>query len=209
MDGNDALSGRRRAAVLVPVYDGPEGPTLLLIRRTNTINHPGQVAFPGGRPEPGDTGLLATALREVQEELGLDPASLRLLGELPVVETLSSNYAISAFVGRLRERPLLRPQASEVAAILDVPIAALLAPGLPVQEEWELPLPGERAGGVPVPNGVPAAPHSSAGVEPAGVPRKQTRTVHYFPWGQDKIWGATARMIAHLLEAVRTGRLVL
>ena len=170
---------RRKAAVLVPIYDGPDGPILLLIRRTRTINHPGQVAFPGGRPEPADLSLLATALREAYEELGIEPAAVRIVAELPVVETLTSNYAISAFVGRLPARPPLRPQVSEVAAILDVPLSALLADHLPVQEEWEF----EQ--------------------------ERRTRTIRYFPWGEDKIWGATARMIEHLLAAVRAGQLVL
>src|SRR5258707_1414191 len=119
-----APNGRKLAAVLVPLYDGQLGPTLLLIRRSETINHPGQVAFPGGRPEPGDSGPLATALREANEELGIEPQHVRLLGPLPVVETMTSNYAIYPFVGRLTERPSLRLQASEVAAVLDVPLSA-------------------------------------------------------------------------------------
>ncbi|MGH2351261.1 MAG: NUDIX hydrolase [Chloroflexota bacterium] len=180
---------RRPAAVLAPVYDGLLGPTVIFIRRTNSVNHPGQVAFPGGRPEPGDADLVATALREAQEELGIDPSLVRVLGALPTVETVTSNYAITAFVGRLGERPPLRIQDSEVAAVLDVPLSALVAPGLPIEEDWALPLPGERL--------------------PAGMRVKpgQVRRVRYFPWGPDKIWGATERMVEHLLAAVQEGRL--
>ncbi len=184
-------SGRRLAAVLVPVYDGPEGPTLLLIRRTTTVNHPGQVAFPGGRPEPGDADLLATALREAHEELGIDPAVVQVVGALPIVETMTSNYAISPFVGRLPARPPLRLQDSEVAAVLDVPIAALLRDGLPIEEEWMLSLPGERA--------------PAASSPPAGAP--QTRRVRFYPWGDDKIWGATGHMLEHLVAALKSGSL--
>jgi 8-oxo-dGTP pyrophosphatase MutT (NUDIX family) len=182
-------SGRRLAAVLVPVYDSAEGPTLLLIRRTTTINHPGQVAFPGGRPEPGDADLLATALREAHEELGIDPSTVQIVGALPVVETMTSNYAISPFVGRLSERPALRIQESEVAAVLDVPVAALLRDGLPIEEEWLLPLPGERA------------PATSNG--PVGA--LQTRRVRFYPWGEDKIWGATGRILENLVAALTDG----
>ncbi len=186
-----SASGRRPAAVLVPVYDGPEGPTLLLIRRTTTVNHPGQIAFPGGRPEPGDADLLATALREAHEELGIDPAVVQVVGALPIVETMTSNYAISPFVGRLPARPPLRLQDSEVAAVLDVPIAALLRDGLPIEEEWMLSLPGERA--------------PAASSPPAGAP--QTRRVRFYPWGDDKIWGATGRMLEHVVAALRNGTL--
>jgi 8-oxo-dGTP pyrophosphatase MutT (NUDIX family) len=168
---------------LVPIYDGPEGPTLLMIRRTHTINHPGQVAFPGGRPEPGDASLRDTALREAQEELGIDPAAVRIVGELPLVETLTSNYAISAFVGHLGPRPVLRPQPAEVDAILEVPIDALRQAHLPVEEEWEFPLVADRT--------------------PTSVLYR--RLVRLYPWDEDKIWGATARMLETLLSALADG----
>jgi 8-oxo-dGTP pyrophosphatase MutT (NUDIX family) len=184
-------AGRRVAAVLVPIYDGPQGPTVIFIRRTTGINHPGQVAFPGGRPEPGDADLAATALRETYEELAIPPSLVRIVGVLPTVETLTSNYAITPFVGRLATRPVLRPQQREVDAVLDVPLAALLAPGLPLEADWELPLPGER-----LPPGVRIKPG-------------QVRRVRYFPWGEDNIWGATARMVEELLAAIRGGSLTL
>jgi 8-oxo-dGTP pyrophosphatase MutT (NUDIX family) len=175
--------------VLVPVYDGPAGPTLLFIRRTAGRTHSGQVAFPGGRPEPGDADAVATALREAQEELGIPPAAVRVLGRLPTVDTVTSNFAIVPVVGRLDARPRLTLQADEVAAVLDVPLAALAAPGLPIEEDWALPLPGER----PPPN--------------ARLTPGQTRRIRYFPWGEDRIWGATERMVEHLLAAVRAGTL--
>lgn len=186
-------AARRPAAVLVPVYPGPQGPTLILIRRTLSVSHAGQVGFPGGRPEPGDADLMATALREAQEELGLDPASVQMVARLPVVETVVSSYAIHPFVGKLPARPAMRPQETEVAAVLEVPLEALLAPGLPIEEQWLLPPPGERSGS-----------------QAADGSRNATlRLVRYFPWGEDRIWGATARIIEHLLAAVRRGDLQL
>jgi len=149
------------------------------------------VAFPGGRPEPGDDGPEATALREAQEELGIDPAEVRLAGRLPTVETVTSNYAIVPVVGLLPRRPPLSLQEREVAAVLDVPLRALSAAGLPLEEEWPLPLPGEH-----LPPGVRLKPG-------------QTRRIRYFPWGEDRIWGATERMIEHLLAALRAGQLTL
>jgi 8-oxo-dGTP pyrophosphatase MutT (NUDIX family) len=182
--------------VLVPVYPGAAGPTLLLIRRTPVGHHGGQVAFPGGRPEAGDASLLDTALREAQEEVGIEPADVRIAGLLPVVETMTSNYAIFAYVGRLAERPALRLQASEVAAVLDVPVSALMATGLPLEEDWEFPLPGQPGTGTT----------GRLGAEPGAVSAPPLRRrVRYFPWGPDKIWGATSRILEHLLEALRTG----
>ena len=173
--------GRRPAAVLAPIYDGPDGPTLILFRRTPGGLHSGQVAFPGGRPEPGDRDLEETALREAEEELGIPRAMVRVIGRLPVVETQVSNYAITCFVGRLSARPEMRAQESEVAAILEVPLAALM--GTPVEEWWELPA-----------------------VDATG-PRR--RLVRFFSWGEDRIWGATQRMIEYLVEALREGSIQL
>lgn len=174
-------AGRRPAAVLAPIYDGPEGPTLILFRRTSGGPHSGQVAFPGGRPEPGDRDLEETALRETEEELGIRRELVRVIGKLPVVETMVSNFAIHAFVGRLGERPEMRRQESEVATILEVPLSALME--APKEEWWELPA-----------------------VEGTGPER---RLVRFFSWGEDRIWGATQRMIEYLVEALRAGELTL
>jgi 8-oxo-dGTP pyrophosphatase MutT (NUDIX family) len=242
------ISSRRPAAVLVPVYDGPGGPTLVFIRRTTRVNHPGQVAFPGGRPEPGDRDLLQTALREAHEEVGLNPGEVTIVGALPVVETVTSNYAIASFVGRLLDRAVLRPQPEEVDAILDVPLEALLAPGMPLDEEWDVPVsmdppsaaprlgpglgasagpsspsaapaldpgqagsapentfaPAARGGAASRPDGVSPAPQASL---PAAA--VQRRRVRYYPWGDDRIWGATQRIVEHLLAAVHRGDLTL
>jgi 8-oxo-dGTP pyrophosphatase MutT (NUDIX family) len=179
--GDASAPQRRPAAVLIPIYDAPSGPTLILIRRTPGGLHSGQVAFPGGRPEPCDAGLEDTALREAEEELGIVRETVRIVGQLPVVETIVSNYAIHPFVGRLGARPLLTPQESEVAAVLDVPLTALMAE--PVEEWWELPA-----------------------TDGSGV---QRRLIRFFPWQEDRIWGATQRMIESLVASIHRGELVL
>jgi 8-oxo-dGTP pyrophosphatase MutT (NUDIX family) len=174
-------ASRRPAAVLAPIYDGPQGPTLILIRRTAGGAHSGQVAFPGGRPEPIDRNLQDTALREANEELGIRAEDVRLLGALPVVETMVSNYVIHPFVGRMQGRPQLVPHDAEVAAVLDVPLSLMSAP---VEEWWDLP---------------------SAN----GDGQIRRRLVRYYLWGEDRIWGATQRMIEELVGAVRRGELCL
>jgi len=113
----------RPAAVLIGLQDGPAGPTILLTRRARGLrHHPGQIAFPGGRLDPGDTGPEAAALREAQEEVALDPASVRLIGRLPMHRTVTG-FAVTPVVG-LIERPFTPAMDQrEVAEVFTVPFA--------------------------------------------------------------------------------------
>ncbi len=114
----------RAAAVLVPVISGPE-PSLILTLRTNTVSsHRGQISFPGGSLDPGESPT-AAALREAHEEIGLDPARVRVLGELDTTPTFVSGFVITPVVGWLDRRPDLTPNSAEVARIIEIPIAAL------------------------------------------------------------------------------------
>jgi len=119
-----------RAAVLVPIVDDG-GPTrLLLTRRTNDVaTHQGQVAFPGGYGVPGEEDPLHTALREAEEEIGLSPSLVEILGLLDDLPTLSDMVAVTPVVGLLSTLPPLAPQTGEVARIFTIPFADLMAPG--------------------------------------------------------------------------------
>jgi len=114
--------------VLVPVVIHEEGLTVLFTRRTAHLNdHAGQISFPGGRCEPGDADAAATALRESLEEIGLDPATVEVLGCLHEYVTVSG-YRVTPVVGLVRPPLELRPDEFEVAEIFEVPLQFLLDP---------------------------------------------------------------------------------
>lgn len=119
----------RRAAVLIPVLAQADGPHLVLTRRTELVeHHKGQIAFPGGRHEEGDADLLATALREAEEEIGLSPEAVELWGRLDEVEAVVSGFAITPFVGRVVGPVELRPNPLETDQVLTVPLSVFLDP---------------------------------------------------------------------------------
>lgn len=117
--------GARDASVLIPIVAVPE-PTLIFTIRTETLSsHKGQIAFPGGAADPGDPSSIATALRETQEEIGLDPGRVDVLGELDTFPTFVSGYVVTPVVGWLDHAPMLVPNPAEVASILHVPLREL------------------------------------------------------------------------------------
>ncbi|WP_373047420.1 NUDIX hydrolase [Vulgatibacter sp.] len=127
--GADPERQLRPASVLIPLYEERGEPGVVLLRRSDHLGkHPGQIAFPGGGRD-GCEDELACALRESQEEVGLRPEQVEILGRLDRYATITG-YLVSPFIGRLRRWPLdLVPDPSEVAAILHVPIARLIEPG--------------------------------------------------------------------------------
>jgi 8-oxo-dGTP pyrophosphatase MutT (NUDIX family) len=133
-----APGGQRVAAVLAPLYARAGQPHLLFTRRAATLSaHRGEISFPGGSHEPTDGALDSTALREAQEEIGLVPERVTLLGRLEPVVTVVSNFTIIPFVGLLPNGPgSLRPNPEEVAEIIEAPLADLADPAIFHAEEW-------------------------------------------------------------------------
>jgi 8-oxo-dGTP pyrophosphatase MutT (NUDIX family) len=123
--GGDA----RQGAVLMLFGEGPDGGELLLTERAHDMrSHPGQVSFPGGSIDPGETAVEA-ALREAQEEVGLDPASVQVFGRLPELWLPPSNFAVTPILGWWRDPGEVSiVSAAEVHAIHHAPIAELLDP---------------------------------------------------------------------------------
>lgn len=120
-------SGRQPAAVLVGFREGVQPRLVLTVRTDHLQAHAGQVAFPGGRSEPGDDDALATALRESEEEIGLDRKLVTPLGYLDRFETISG-YCITPVVAQIAAEAWLYPAPDEVAEVFEVPLAFLLEP---------------------------------------------------------------------------------
>ncbi|WP_340295976.1 NUDIX hydrolase, partial [Aquipuribacter hungaricus] len=120
----------RRAAVLLLLGEGPAGPDVLLTRRADTLSsHPGQVALPGGRRDPGDVDDAACALREAREEVGVDPSSVTVLGALPPLWVPPSSHQVVPVLGWWhRPGPVGVVDPAEVAAVVRAPVAALVDP---------------------------------------------------------------------------------
>ncbi|MDE2585827.1 MAG: CoA pyrophosphatase [Betaproteobacteria bacterium] len=114
------------AAVLFPIVLRPEQPTVLLTQRTSHLrDHGGQVSFPGGRVEDADTSPVHTALRETEEEVGMAPEQVEVVGFLPEYRT-STGFRITPVVGFVQPPFVLRPDPFEVAEVFEVPLAFLL-----------------------------------------------------------------------------------
>jgi len=122
--------GGRESAVLVLFGDGPEGHDLLLIQRASTVSsHPGQPAFPGGAVDDTDTDVVAAALREAQEETGLDPAGVDVFGTLPALWLPPSGFVVTPVLGWWREpSPVGVVDPGEVERVVRVPVSELLDP---------------------------------------------------------------------------------
>ena len=128
----------RQAAVLLPLYQSGVGPHLILTKRTEEVpTHKGQIAFPGGGFEEGDGDLLATALRETQEEIGLEPGAVEIIGTLDDTVTVTSRHVVRPFVGFVPHPYPYRLDPFEIERLIHLPILPLLS-GAPFREEiWE------------------------------------------------------------------------
>jgi 8-oxo-dGTP pyrophosphatase MutT (NUDIX family) len=160
------------SAVLAPLYRDPDGRLrLVFIRRSPFGRHGGQIAFPGGRREPEDPDLLTTALREAEEEIGLQRQSVDVLASLPIVDTVATGFRVAPFLGRLNgPPPVWRRQETEIDEILDVPLEDLTRPDAHAVETWQLS--GWRA----------------------------PRLIPYYRIGPYKLWGATYQIVGSIRE---------
>jgi 8-oxo-dGTP pyrophosphatase MutT (NUDIX family) len=129
----------RPAAVLIPMFLEGGALEIVLTRRAAHLRaHTGEVAFPGGAVDPGES-LEQAAVREAYEEVGIEPATVEIVGELDHLVTVGSRFTIAPFVGLLPARPVLRPNASEIERAFAVPVDELLGRETWREEIWDLP----------------------------------------------------------------------
>jgi 8-oxo-dGTP pyrophosphatase MutT (NUDIX family) len=134
----------RPSAVLAPLYDQDGQAMVVLTRRTWALRtHQGEMSFPGGRIEAGETPVDG-ALREAEEEVDLDPSLVEIVGELDHLTTVSTLSFVLPFVGALPGRPALRPNPDEVEAVVHVSLAELADPAIFREELWTFPGGHER-----------------------------------------------------------------
>ena len=120
------VHGRINSAVLCPLYLREGDLHAVFTRRRDDLRrHPGEISFPGGRQDEDEPDLRTTALREAEEEIGLAPDDVELVGALQPTPTIATNYAVYPFVGLIEPGRTWRPSAAEVAEVLELPLRRL------------------------------------------------------------------------------------
>jgi 8-oxo-dGTP pyrophosphatase MutT (NUDIX family) len=164
----------KHAAALILLYkDADEYRFPLTVRRPDLLHHPGQISLPGGGLDHGEMHE-AAALREAEEEIGIDPSTVRILGSLTPLYVIVSGFVVTPFVGVVSERPQFRPEAREVAEILEVSLAELTDPsrrmwGDRTREGYKLQFPYFAVGNPP----------------------------------EHQVWGATAMILSEFVQLLR------
>ncbi|MEO7557229.1 MAG: CoA pyrophosphatase [Acidimicrobiales bacterium] len=180
----EVMGSSRRSAVLAAFYEEAGALWVVLTRRAWTLRaHTGEVCFPGGGIDAGETAAEA-AVREAEEEVALDRSTIEILGELDHLVTVTARSTIVPLVALLPGgRPQLTPNPGEVDEILHVPVAELLRDDVYREERWMFEVPP-----------VWASPEALR----AGVPVE--RSIAFFELEHDTLWGITAAMLRHLLS---------
>lgn len=133
-----ALEGKRRAAVLVPLYQEGNAFQILLTKRSESVKtHQGQIGFPGGIWQPEDPDIIATALREAHEEVGIRPADVEVLGQMDDTFTATSNFLITPTIGVIPYPYPFQTNPQEIADLFTLPLPVLQDPQAFQEETWE------------------------------------------------------------------------
>jgi 8-oxo-dGTP pyrophosphatase MutT (NUDIX family) len=192
------IDGFRAAAVMVPLLQRPEGPTLLFTRRTDRVpQHKREISFPGGGAETGEDAV-AAALREAREEVGLDPAGVEVVGVMDDLPSVSF-YVVTPVVVAVADPPAsFEPEAFEVLEPFEVPLARLLDPARRTFRLWD-------------PEAGPDALRTAVRMARMAFEELDPVTGHHRIWSFDagpdrNIWGLTAHILKVLLQRTFGGR---
>jgi len=166
----------KRASVLIALVQREQGLNVLFTRRTENLSqHAGQISFPGGRQELSDVSSIETALRETEEEIGLDRSLVEILGTLPDYLTITG-YRVTLVVGAVQQLPWLHSDPDEVAEVFEVPLSFLMDGH--VHQRRRIVVPDEEN-------------------------QQIHRTFYAMPYQDYFIWGATAGMLRNLFHFLR------
>jgi 8-oxo-dGTP pyrophosphatase MutT (NUDIX family) len=175
-DGNPPKAPRTESSVLVALFEEDGEARVVLTRRASHLRtHRGEVSFPGGRLDPGEDAVDA-ALREAEEEVGMEPAAVEVVGHMRPIYTMVSGAQIQPVVGLLRARPELAAAPAEVERVFDVALADLLVEGVFHEERW----------------------HRLELFDPRG----EGFSLCFFEVAGEMIWGATGRLLVDLVTTV-------
>lgn len=165
----------RPASILIPFYpDEKKGLSLIFMMRPDYPGrHGAQISFPGGKMDPGDTDELSTALRETEEEIGVDRSVIEVWGGLNTQQTMASSYWITPFVGQIPYPYEFNPDPSEVDRLIIVPFSHILNPSHSTYGDYNF--------------------------------RGYEYPSYMFTYGEDVIWGLTARILRSFISFLRTG----
>jgi 8-oxo-dGTP pyrophosphatase MutT (NUDIX family) len=166
--------GGRAAAVLLPVFEEDGEARIVLTRRPETMpSHRGEIAFPGGKVEPGvDHDARDAALREAEEEIGLPRELVEVVTALPTLGTVVGQFNITPFIGVTDGRPIVTADSREVDRVFDVALRDLLSTDVYHEERWSWGLDGTE------------------------------RAMQFYELEDETIWGATARILTGFLARI-------
>ncbi|MHB9142869.1 MAG: NUDIX hydrolase [Paludibacter sp.] len=174
IDKKDQVLNAKKSAVLILFFQDEDILKMIVIRRSNYVGiHAGQIAFPGGRYEEEDINVETTALREIQEEIGIPKDKIEILGRLTDIYVPPSNFLISVFAGYLNEKPTYKIEEREVAEVIEIPLADFFRPDIIKQKDFYV----------------------------AKV--KVVTNAPYYDTSNASIWGASAMVISELLDILK------
>ncbi|MEI8086181.1 MAG: CoA pyrophosphatase [Paludibacter sp.] len=170
----DNTFNAKKSAVLILFFHEDDNLKMIVIRRSVYVGiHSGQIAFPGGRYEEEDKDVRTTALREIQEEIGISEDKIEILGRLSDIYVPPSNFLISVFVGYLAEKPIYQIDEREVDEVIEIPFAEFFNHDTIKEKSFFV-------------NSIKAADNAP-----------------YFDVSNAEIWGASAMVISELLDVLK------